>query len=131
MMEKTEVLPTQAYPSYLDNKGETSDHLDEKSAEGMETVEKKAEVDEEEDDYDYPKSYKLVLISVALCLSVFCMALVREFALNTWRCSGYNQPVLWMIQNFSRLHGSSATNDTRIIPSSPRQFPGSRISSRH
>ncbi|KAF2098513.1 MFS general substrate transporter [Rhizodiscina lignyota] len=30
---------------------------------------------QEEDTYDYPKSWKLGLITIALCLSVFCMAL--------------------------------------------------------
>ena len=30
---------------------------------------------EENDEVDYPKSMKLVLITIALCLSVFCMAL--------------------------------------------------------
>lgn len=30
---------------------------------------------EEEDDLEYPKSWKLGLITVALCLSVFCVAL--------------------------------------------------------
>lgn len=32
---------------------------------------------EEEDDFEYPTKMKLVAITVALCLSVFCMALVR------------------------------------------------------
>lgn len=31
--------------------------------------------DDEEDNTDYPKSWKLGLITTALCLSVFCMAL--------------------------------------------------------
>lgn len=34
-----------------------------------------AEEQEEEDDTDYPKSFKLALVTTALCLSVFCMAL--------------------------------------------------------
>jgi hypothetical protein len=34
---------------------------------------------EEEDDAEYPKSWKLALITIALCLSVFCMALVRSY----------------------------------------------------
>lgn len=36
--------------------------------------------EESEDESHYPKGFKLVLISVALCLSVFCMALVRTFS---------------------------------------------------
>jgi len=31
----------------------------------------------EEDETDYPKAWKLAAITIALCLSVFCMALVR------------------------------------------------------
>ena len=31
----------------------------------------------EEDEQDYPKAWKLAAITLALCLSVFCMALVR------------------------------------------------------
>jgi hypothetical protein len=30
----------------------------------------------EEDDFVYPKGFKLAAITIALCLSVFCMALV-------------------------------------------------------
>lgn len=37
--------------------------------------------EELEDESQYPKGFKLVLISVALCLSVFCMALVRSYFL--------------------------------------------------
>lgn len=33
------------------------------------------EAEEEIDDNEYPKSFKLALITIALCLSVFCMAL--------------------------------------------------------
>lgn len=36
---------------------------------------KESEEEEEEDDIEYPKSMQLALISIALCLSVFCMAL--------------------------------------------------------
>lgn len=41
----------------------------------IEGIEQDEEEQEEEDETDYPKKGKLVLISVALCLSVFCMAL--------------------------------------------------------
>lgn len=33
-------------------------------------------VPQDDDDIEYPKSWKLLLITLALCLSVFCMALV-------------------------------------------------------
>jgi hypothetical protein len=32
---------------------------------------------EEEDDFEYPAKWRLTAITIALCLSVFCMALVR------------------------------------------------------
>jgi hypothetical protein len=82
VMDKSEVQPPQSHPanSYpVDEKHEMGDTLDEKSADGIETTKKMdADDDDEDDDYDYPKSWKLGLISVALCLSVFCMALVRK-----------------------------------------------------
>jgi hypothetical protein len=31
---------------------------------------------DEEDDFEYPTKWKLAIITLALCLSVFCMALV-------------------------------------------------------
>jgi hypothetical protein len=34
------------------------------------------EAEEDDDDEDYPKAWRLTVITVALCLSVFCMALV-------------------------------------------------------
>src|SRR3954469_8917101 len=43
-------------------------------AESEEIVKEKTSA--EDDDYEYPKSWKLALITTALCLSVFCMALV-------------------------------------------------------
>ena len=33
---------------------------------------------DEEDDFEYPTKWKLAVITVALCLSVFCMALVSD-----------------------------------------------------
>lgn len=33
------------------------------------------EEEDDEDNYEYPKKWKLALITIALCLSVFCMAL--------------------------------------------------------
>lgn len=40
----------------------------------LEAIEKEQE-EENEDDIEYPKAMKLTLITIALCLSVFCMAL--------------------------------------------------------
>lgn len=37
---------------------------------------------DDEDDFEYPTKWKLAAITVALCLSVFCMALV-SFSINT------------------------------------------------
>jgi hypothetical protein len=80
-MEKSE-MPTQHHTSYsMDQKNEADDNVVEKSPAGMEAmIEETGE--EEEDDYDYPKSWKLGLISAALCLSVFCMALVCGIVLE-------------------------------------------------
>lgn len=38
---------------------------------------------EEDDDFEYPTKWKLTAITVALCLSVFCMALVRNVSYFT------------------------------------------------
>jgi hypothetical protein len=43
--------------------------------------------DNEEDGFEYPKSWKLAAITTALCLSVFCMALVSDFM--SWKSSRY------------------------------------------
>lgn len=40
----------------------------------LDAIEKEEE-EENEDDIEYPKAMKLTLITIALCLSVFCMAL--------------------------------------------------------
>ena len=59
-----------APPSTTVSEGE-AETAAEKKIEGMQ----KDEEDEERDDTVYPKSTQLTLITVALCLSVFCMAL--------------------------------------------------------
>lgn len=41
---------------------------------------KQPAVDDEDDNIEYPSSWRLALITVALCLSVFCMALVRTLS---------------------------------------------------
>lgn len=38
--------------------------------------------DEEDDDFEYPTKWRLTAITIALCLSVFCMALVRYNRFN-------------------------------------------------
>jgi hypothetical protein len=49
----------------------------EKAEAGIEEAKLDDSADNFEDDYEYPTKMKLVLITLALCLSVFCMALVR------------------------------------------------------
>lgn len=50
----------------------------EKADSGDVSDEKKIEIEEEEDEeqVEYPAKWRLALITIALCLSVFCMALV-------------------------------------------------------
>ena len=40
--------------------------------------------EEVEDEDEYPKAWRLAVISIALCLSVFCMALVRYPYAGGW-----------------------------------------------
>jgi hypothetical protein len=65
----------------IDSERKSVNDVDEKeqSAESREVAPDAASEGEEENEDHYPKSWKLGLISVALCLSVFCMALVRTF----------------------------------------------------
>lgn len=49
---------------------------DEKEPEVNEKRNSKVSNSEEEDDFEYPTKWKLAIITIALCLSVFCMALV-------------------------------------------------------
>ena len=46
---------------------------------------------EEEDAFEYPTKWKLAAISIALCLSVFCMALVSKTAVDR-RLHGFGKP---------------------------------------
>lgn len=51
----------------------------EKTDSGDVTDEKRIEIEEEEEEeeqVEYPAKWRLALITIALCLSVFCMALV-------------------------------------------------------
>ena len=49
-----------------------------------------------DDDFEYPTKWKLAAITVALCLSVFCMALVSKLTalpnLTCSRCAGAPPP---------------------------------------
>ena len=49
---------------------------DEKEPKVNEKRNSKASKSDEEDDFEYPTKWKLAIITIALCLSVFCMALV-------------------------------------------------------
>ena len=64
----------------------------------------------EEPEPEYPTSWKLAMITIALCLSVFCMALVSSAR--------------------SKCHSSQLTH-FRTIRLLPPPFLGSRINSRH
>lgn len=48
---------------------------DEKEAQVNEKRNSQASIGDEEDDFDYPTGWRLAVITLALCLSVFCMAL--------------------------------------------------------
>jgi hypothetical protein len=54
--------------------------IDEKKAVAENTSERNSQVGapDEEEDFVYPTGFKLAAITIALCLSVFCMALVRH-----------------------------------------------------
>jgi hypothetical protein len=43
-----------------------------------------ADAVDEEDDFEYPTKWKLAVITLALCLSVFCMALVSCSTFKLW-----------------------------------------------
>lgn len=62
-------LPSAA-PSVLDKT------LEEKEPEVNEKRNSRGSNYDEEDDFEYPTKWKLAIITLALCLSVFCMALV-------------------------------------------------------
>lgn len=72
VFEKPNVVEASA-PSLSDN--DNNDHKDSVPVEQEKAVEKAAATSDEEE-IEYPSSWKLVLITIALCLSVFCMALV-------------------------------------------------------
>ena len=63
----------EARPASQPQDGETAIESAEKKIEGIEK-----EADEEDDDIEYPKAMKLTLITIALCLSVFCMGMLEK-----------------------------------------------------
>lgn len=65
--------------SVLDEKQNDNKHVDktpEEKPQVEDAVKRESETDED-DGIEYPAAWKLVLITIALCLSVFCVALVR------------------------------------------------------
>ena len=75
------------------------------------TPEEKAASAEEDDDFEYPTKWRLTVITIALCLSVFCMALVSISCCGPF---GYK----------------SANPNTRTTLSSRLRSPASQISSK-
>lgn len=69
-MDVGESGPPSAAPSVHEKTTE------EKEPEVNEKRNSKASSNDEEDDFEYPTKWKLAIITLALCLSVFCMALV-------------------------------------------------------
>lgn len=56
---------------------ETSLETAEKSPSQEQQQQQQQDEEEEEDNHEYPAKWRLALITIALCLSVLCMALVR------------------------------------------------------
>lgn len=52
--------------------------VEEQAAERKSSSSEAGNENDEEDNFEYPKAWKLAIITLALCLSVFCMALVRR-----------------------------------------------------
>jgi hypothetical protein len=71
----------------------------------------KASNNDEEDDFEYPTKWKLAIITLALCLSVFCMALVGPIVTSSLLID--------------------KADHRRITQSSQQLFLASQISSRH
>lgn len=80
----------------------------------LEAVEK--EEQENEDDIDYPKAMKLTLITIALCLSVFCMGRFRD-----------RQMLLF--QQITCSRDLANTTQPSTTPSSPQPSPKSPTTS--
>jgi len=89
---------------------------------------------DDDDNFEYPTKWRLTAITVALCLSVFCMALVSCFLLQS------PVPRLWYAVDRQRLHLSNQpirsareyalTPLFRIIQSSQQLFLALQISSK-
>jgi hypothetical protein len=69
------VLPSEA-PSVLDTTPGPKSSLDKELATNKVSPENSGDDD---DDFEYPTKWRLTAITLALCLSVFCMALVRRW----------------------------------------------------
>jgi hypothetical protein len=86
-------LNTSVEPSEMEKTDPTADSADHKEMMdakeagelGVDGRKSEEGPQEEVDDYDYPSGLKLTLITLALCLSVFCMALVRSQRIDTGR----------------------------------------------
>lgn len=79
-----------------------------------------ASASDDEDDFEYPTKWKLGAITIALCLSVFCMALVSLIGSISY-CS----------RRTAYVTMGSILIIYRTIPSLRQLFLASQISSRH
>lgn len=83
-MSTDSTLGRSARPSVLEKKDPIDTTVDtaempstmEKQEEALDNVVKATDASPAEEEPEYPKSFKLALITIALMLSVFCMALV-------------------------------------------------------
>lgn len=60
--------PTTAEPITVDEKNTVNENTSKRNSQ--------ASASDDDDDFEYPTKWKLTAITIALCLSVFCMALV-------------------------------------------------------
>ena len=70
-------------PSAVGSVNDTeSKAFDEKSTIERNPAASLSDLEDDDDNFEYPTKWKLTIITIALCLSVFCMALVRQSVLN-------------------------------------------------
>jgi hypothetical protein len=108
--------PVQTEESHEDSKEVAPKAASKAASDKQSTKEEKTEdvdADTPADEEDYPKSWRLALITVALCLCVFCVALVCTTLLHTL-----------IFDNYIKL-----TPTTRITQSSQQQSRRSQINS--
>ena len=86
---------------------------DQKEPEVNEKRNSKASNSDEEDDFEYPTKWKLAVITTALCLSVFCMALVGLITACT-------------APRIARLTMAGQHNYCNSHPSNHRSVPGTQ-----